>query len=135
MPKENRTVPLKNLKELAYCLRYAGENTLLTGGYEGRIQRWNTTTGNCLKTWAGHRGPVYTLRLHGDEFHSGGADGILRTWEYEKAEPTRESDYRPGMIFEIGYETWECSLVAFDKAGLLPQADSVVQQAGFPAKP
>ncbi|MER5784184.1 WD40 repeat domain-containing protein [Streptomyces mobaraensis] len=57
----------------------------VSGGDDGRIRVWNTTSGRCVRTLDGHTDDVYGIALTPDDrfLLSGGSDGTLRLWELD----------------------------------------------------
>ena len=71
----------------AEALVFSPDGTILINGDgNGRIQLWNTTTGDELTTLNGHTEGVETLRFSSDEktLVSAGKDGTILLWNWDK---------------------------------------------------
>ncbi|MFI5720353.1 protein kinase [Nocardia sp. NPDC051750] len=55
----------------------------VSGGRDGAVELWDTTTGRCLRTLQGHQGMVEDVRLSADArwILSSSRDGTARCWE------------------------------------------------------
>ncbi len=53
-------------------------NRLFSGSYDGTVKVWDVDTLVCLKTLAGHTGPVRTLVYSGGHMFSGSYDKTVR---------------------------------------------------------
>lgn len=54
------------------------DNKLFSGSYDGTVKVWDVVTLECLKTLAGHTGPVRTLVSSGGHMFSGSYDKTVR---------------------------------------------------------
>jgi len=57
------------------------KDMIISGGYKGMIQYWNSSTGKCIKSIKGHY-PFYTwaLIVINNLLYSGGGDGNIMVW-------------------------------------------------------
>ena len=52
--------------------------------YEGSIKKWDTTTGQCLKTVdAASKCYIGAMQLHGNVLYTGLEDGTVKLWDAE----------------------------------------------------
>jgi hypothetical protein len=61
---------------------------LVTGGHDGTVRLWDTTSGRVMRTFQGHRGAVTGVSLSADtrRIASGGYDGTVRVWDASSGE-------------------------------------------------
>ena len=77
------------------------QRKLATGEEEGSIRSWEIreTPGSdprMIRAWAGHEGPVTVLRAGPKpdrEMTTGGADGLIRVWEFDNGDRVREMQH------------------------------------------
>jgi WD40 repeat protein/formylglycine-generating enzyme required for sulfatase activity len=68
------------------CLSSDGRHAL-SGGSDKSLRLWDLSSGKCLRTFEGHSGLVFSVRMSSDGRHalSGSADTTLKFWEVENA--------------------------------------------------
>jgi WD40 repeat protein/type II secretory pathway predicted ATPase ExeA len=71
-------------------LAWSPTSTILaSGGDDGHVHLWDPSTGDLLRTFAAHSGPVRTISFapDGQRMCSGGDDGFLRLWDVGTGAP------------------------------------------------
>ena len=77
------------------------ENKLFSGSYDGTVKVWDTETLQCLKTLAGHAGPVRTLVLSAGHMFSGSYD---KTVSFPELLPTVRPDLPCNLLIGLSSE-------------------------------
>jgi WD40 repeat protein/serine/threonine protein kinase len=69
----------------------------VSGGQDGKVRVWNLRTGQCIRTYLGHSGPVSCVVFSTVHHHpiSGGVDGSIRAW------PTPQAQRQPFAFCEV----------------------------------
>jgi WD40 repeat protein len=81
---------------------------LATGGLDGTIRLWESTTGKLVKALIGHDSYVYGLAFspRGRYLASGGSfDGTARIWEVSTGQPVRVLKGHPSYVTQVAWTT------------------------------
>jgi WD40 repeat protein len=91
--------PNPNLEEVT-VLAFAGDRTLISGGSNGTISQWDSSTGDMIGTLPGHNGGVSGIAVvaGGAEFFSTGADSVIKRFRQDAPGPVRLFVGHTGVI-------------------------------------
>lgn len=75
----------------------------MSGGTDGTIRIWATTSGEELATLPAHTSGVWSLALSADgrRLVSGGGDGTVKLWQVERDEPVAILPGNGGAVFGV----------------------------------
>ncbi|EGC29042.1 hypothetical protein DICPUDRAFT_159422 [Dictyostelium purpureum] len=103
------------------CVAYSPDGqTIATGGEDGKVKIWNTTSGYCFITFSDHEGPVTSVKYSPiasqNVVFSAGVDGTIRAFDLIR--------YRNFRTFVSPNKT-QFSTLAIDPSGEIIAASSI----------
>jgi sterol desaturase/sphingolipid hydroxylase (fatty acid hydroxylase superfamily) len=113
-------VSLTGHTDLPYTVALTADGKqAVTGGYDGRVIVWDSTTGMMRHDLRGHAGPVYAVAVSpdGGRVVSGGADRTVRVWEANTGEAVQTFDGHAGMVFAVSLDGGGRRVAAAGKEG------------------
>ncbi len=88
-----------------YAVALRSDGRALTGSADQTVKLWDVTTGRCLLSFEGHRGPVASVLFHPDGVHaaSGSADRCLKIWNLQSGECVWTLEGHTGAVKAIAF--------------------------------
>ncbi|RUS33282.1 WD40-repeat-containing domain protein [Jimgerdemannia flammicorona] len=89
-PRTGRVVShLENADGSDVTCLHAGPRSrwLVTGSFDGSVGIWDLERGKKVKTWLGHRGNVFCVKMNDSVVISGGFDNTIRVWDLPPTHP------------------------------------------------
>ena len=82
---------------------FINKDYILSAGHDRAVKLWDKITGNCLKTFEGHKGAVEAAVMTSDCKYilSGGYDMSVRLWDLEKGKSLRAFDGHTARISSL----------------------------------
>ena len=81
------------------CLAVKDSGELLSSSSEKTIRVWDLITGLCTKTLVGHKGAVFSLKIHKQNFvASSWSDKTIKLWNVENGECFQTLNGHTGSI-------------------------------------
>jgi WD40 repeat protein len=92
---------------------------LATAHPGGDIELWDVTSGERLRTLAGHHGPAVSLAFSpdGSRLVSGGSDATVRVWDPQAGVQTLELDGHEALVFRVGFSPDGTKIASSDADG------------------
>ncbi len=81
------------------------ETTIVSAANEGSITEWDVETGEWVRQFVGHDGPVWSLDLSPDNrtMASGSSDGTVIIWDYATGNMLRRFEGHMGWVFDVEF--------------------------------
>ena len=120
--QENTSAPSRGIRRLSHSVAFNpldGE-TLASGSGDGTVRLWEVSTGNHLRTFEGHRDPVYSMAFHpnGQTLASGSGgyslgdnDNTVRLWEVSTGNHLRTLGHT-GAVHSVAFSPLDGQVLA-----------------------
>lgn len=80
-----------------------GDNHLLTGADNGRINLWDIESLAMTATYTGHSSAIVALEAREQEFVAAGSDGSLMSWNLESSTPARQFSGHTSDVRDVAF--------------------------------
>ena len=117
-----KTLPRTNTDIISIAFS-PNERKLAAGSQDGTIHMWNTSTGESLSVFSGHKGPVESIAFshNGNILASASQDGTIRLWQVSTGTEMAGSPFigHPDQVFSIAFSPNDAMLASGGKDGSL----------------
>jgi len=119
-PPSGEVAPWGGLKNLAYAVAISPDGArAVAGDYEGELSIWEPGGVRPALAVAGHVGPIYAVAIARDgTVISGGADGVVRSWDAKTGTKIRSFDGYAGLMFGVSFDPARNRSAAVGKDGV-----------------